>query len=104
MSLLKWTLALAGTTLGMRYLSGRHRRRIAEGGPRDAQTDRDDGEDTARRSDPALSTPRGGGATGMDSPPGSTGFGTGVGAASVGPDALSTPDTGPAPGGFSNRF
>ncbi len=103
MSLLKWTLALAGTTMGMRYLSGRHRRRIANDSPRAAQTDRDDGEDTGRRSDAAWSAPQGG-VSGLGSSPRATGVGLGAGAASVGHDALSTPDTDLTPGDPSNRF
>ena len=44
MSLFKWTLALAGTAMGVRYMSNRHRQRIA-GGSHDAQIDRDSGRD-----------------------------------------------------------
>ena len=42
MSLLKWTLAMAGTAVGLRYLSDRHRRRLGLTGSPAPQVDRDD--------------------------------------------------------------
>ena len=41
MSLLKWTLAMAGTAMTVRYLSDRHRQRLASGGDLAPQMDRD---------------------------------------------------------------
>ena len=129
MSLLKWTLAAAGTAIGMRYMSDRHRRRLAEGGSRDAQTDRDDGRSNqtpwsaAQGSDDAvgglgsnLGTGVGTGlGTGASMGPGAgigssigTGIGTGIsgsGASRFGHDDLLAPDSDdPAPGSSSNRF
>ena len=113
MSLLKWTLALAGTAVGMRYMSDRHRRRIAGGGELDAQTDRDDGRmadtpwSTAQSSSDAVggtgtSTSLG---SGLGSTSGVGGSSSGTGASSFEQDDLLSPDSDRTPGGgSSNRF
>ena len=117
MSLLKWTLAAAGTAIGMRYMSDRHRRRLADGGSRDAQTDRDDGRSNqtpwsaAQGSDDAVGGLGAGASMGPGAGIGSsigTGIGTGIsgsGASRFGHDDLLAPDSDdPAPGSSSNRF
>lgn len=100
MSLLKWTLAMAGTGMVLRYLSGRHRRRLAPGDAREGQIDRDDGGDAGNRPATAESTPQAnGGATAPDSR-----MAGGVGTSSLGDDASSTPDTAQALGDPAKRF
>ena len=111
MSLLKWTLALAGTAMGMRYMSDRHRRRMGGGGELAEQTDRDDG----RMADTPWSTAQSGseavGGTGTGTSLGSgLGSTSGVGSSSTGAstfdqDDLLSPDSDRTPGGgSSNRF
>lgn len=104
MSLLKWTLALAGTTMGLRYLSGRHRRRLAPGSAGDGQIDRDDDVDVGHRPDTGTGTATS--ATQADG--GSSGpygrMAGGVGTSTLGHDTPSTPDTTLAPGDPAKRF
>ena len=42
MSLVKWTLAMAGTAMTVRYLSNRHRQRLEKGNDSKPEADRDD--------------------------------------------------------------
>lgn len=104
MSLLKWTLAAAGTVIGMRYMSDRHRRRIADGGSRPAQTDRDDSRNSGAPWSPAQGSDEiaGGPGTGLGA-----GLGSNIaagGAASFVQDDLLAPDSDSTPGSSSNRF
>lgn len=121
MSLLKWTLALAGTAMGLRYMSDRHRRRLAgddggtqspDGGWRAAQTDRDGGRDGDREADRDTNRP---GGTPWTAPQGGGGnsLATGAGAGGGGgtglpgspsQDDLSASDSDMAPGSPANRF
>lgn len=113
MSLMKWTLAMAGAAMGVRYMSDRHRKRLSvssdehDSSTRAAQTDRD--------SETAWSTPQGGlRSSGLASP--SAGLGsssTGYGSGEAGPttarsDDLLAPDSDTAndtaPGSSTNRF
>lgn len=114
MSLMKWTLAMAGAAMGVRYMSDRHRKRLSvssdehDSSMRAAQTDRD--------SETAWSTPQGGlRSSGLASP--SVGLGssstTGYGSGEAGPtaarsDDLLAPDSdmasNTAPGSLTNRF
>jgi len=117
MSLLKWTLAMAGAAVGLRYMSDRHRKRLSgapeDGGERAAQTDRDTGRDTSRDTDrdasqqadrhaaAAWSAPQGGGLGGTGGMAGTSGplTGTSTGSTAAGPFPGST--TGPGLGGSS---
>lgn len=108
MSLMKWTLAMAGAAMGVRYMSDRHRKRLSvssdehDSNMRAAQTDRD--------SETAWSTPQGGlRSSGLASP--SAGLGsstTGYGSVEAGTtarsDDLLAPDSDAAPGSSTNRF
>ena len=98
MSLMKWTLAMAGTVMGLRYMSERHRRRLSEGSSRAAQTDRDDDRSTGLQAGPETSTP-------WASPQGGGGL-TGVttGAAVIGADDLQAAHSDLAPGSAPHRF
>ena len=111
MSLMKWTLAMAGAAIGVRYMSDRHRKRLAVGSDehdssmRAAQTDRD--------SETAWSTPQGGlRSSGMAIPSAGLGSSTGYGSGEVGTtarsDDLLAPDSdaasNTAPGSSTNRF
>lgn len=119
MSLIKWTLAAAGTAMGLRYMSDRHRRRLAGQGSdagfgddgdtamRAAQDDRD----TARTStDTAWSAPQGGGSslTGASSASGlsgSSGLASGsTGLSGSGQDDLLGSGSDLPPGNPSKRF
>jgi hypothetical protein len=115
MSLIKWTLALAGAALGVRHMSDRHRRRMSgsDDAPDTAMPD-----DLADLSDPsAMRPPR----TDRDSPlsglsssgampgtGGSTGLGLaggmGSGSGAGRTDDLLSPDSDDAPGTPGGRL
>ena len=109
MSLMKWTLAMAGAAMGLRYMSERHRNRLSGGSDepdsslRAAQTDRD--------SESAWATPQGGlGSSTMASPSAglgsssATGFGSGASGTTARSDDMLTPDSDTAPGSSTSRF
>lgn len=112
MSLMKWTLAMAGAAMGVRYMSDRHRKRLSvssdehDSSMRAAQTDRD--------SETAWSTPQGGlRSSGMAIPSAglgssSTGYGSGEAGTTARSDDLLAPDSdaasNTAPGSSTNRF
>ena len=111
MSLMKWTLAMAGAAMGLRYMSDRHRKRLSGGSDehdsslRAAQADRD--------SETAWSSPQGGlRSSAMASPSvgrdsgSATGFGSGETGATARSDDLLAPGSGSntAPGSSTNRF
>jgi len=131
MSLMKWTLALAGTAMGLRYMSDRHRKRLASDSHGDSDSDgtsvRDiDGASVRdpqidRDSATAWSAPQGGGGvtgmgsggmgSGLGTSGGATGAKAGTGAAKASTDAaaadtddLLAPGSDLAPSGPSNRF
>ncbi len=111
MSLLKWTLAMAGTAVGLRYLSDRQRRRIASDSNRTSLVDRDDGRDADKPWSTTPGSTSGGASLGTGFNPGlgaSTGAThTGIaggGMAGTGQDDLSIPDSDLTRGGTSNRF
>lgn len=100
MSLLKWTLAMAGTVMGLRYMSDRHRRRIGAdaGSRRAAQTDRDDDRGTILPAGPETSTP-------WAAPQGVGGLaGVTTGAAIIDADGLQAADHNLAPCSAPSRF
>ena len=109
MSLMKWTLAMAGVAMGMRYMSDRHRKRLSVSSDeygssmRAAQTDRD--------SETAWSTPQGGlRSSGLTSPSAglgsssTTGYGSGEAGTTARSDDLLSPDSNTTPGSSTNRF
>ena len=119
MSLMKWTLAVAGAAMGVRYMSDRHRKRLSassdehDSSMRAAQTDRD--------SETAWSTPQGGlRSSGLASPSaglgsgtttgygsgeaGTTGYGSGESGTTARSDDLLSPDSNTTPGSSTNRF
>lgn len=99
MSMMKWTLALAGTVIGLRYMSDRHRRRIGSGSDRAAQIDRDDDRGTGLQAGLDTTT------TPWAAPQGGGGLaGVSTGAAIIGPDDLRAADSDLAPGSAPTRF
>ena len=95
---MKWTLAMAGTAMGLRYMSERHRRRLSEGSSRAAQTDRDDDRSTSLPAVPETSTP-------WAAPQGGGGLaGVTTGAAIIDADDLQSAHSDLAPGSTPNRF
>jgi len=107
MSLMKWTLAMAGAAMGVRYMSDRHRKRLSGGSDehdsslRAAQTDRD--------SETAWSTPESGlRSSGLTSPSAglgsSTAYGSGEAGTNARSDDLLAPDSDTLPGSSTNRF
>ena len=96
MSLMKWTLALAGTVIGLRYLSDRQRRRIGSGSA--AQIDQDDHRSAGLQAGMDASTP-------WAAPQGAGGLaGVTTGAAIIGPEDLRQADSDLAPGSSPNRL
>ena len=108
MSLMKWTLAMAGAAMGVRYMSDRHRKRLSassdehDSSMRTAQTDRD--------SETAWSTPQGGlSNSGLASPSAglgssTSGYGSGGSGTTARSDDLLSPDSNTTPGSSTNRF
>ncbi len=112
MSLLKWGSALAGTTMGLRYMSDRHRKRIAGGSEnahfRNPRTDRDCA--TARPGAQGGGSASGMGRAGSGSSgdtssdhtssgmPGAT-----AGTGTAGSDDLQAPSSSLSPSGHDNR-
>ena len=103
MSLIKWTLAMAGTAIGLRYMSDRHRRRMAEDNapiPRPAQTDRDSETPWSASAGAGASSVGGTRSGDAQYTPGTPG----TPSSTADGNDLQSPDDGLTPGSSANRF